>query len=443
MSKGRGNDMAYRDEKLSEEKVFKDPVHRYIHVRDRVIWDLIGTKEFQRLRRIRQLGTTFFTFHGAEHSRFNHSLGVYEIVRRIVDDVFRDRPEWNQDERLLSLCAALLHDLGHGPFSHSFEKVFHLDHEEFTQAIILGNTEINRVLSKVSPDFPKKVTEVIAKTYANKQVISLISSQIDADRMDYLQRDAFYTGVSYGHFDMERILRVMRPREDQVVMKHSGMHAVEDYIMSRYQMYWQVYFHPVTRSAEVILTKILHRAKALYERNYEFKFKPIHFYSIFSGEVTLEDYLQLDESVIMFYFQTWQNEDDPILSDLCKRFMNRNLFKYVEFNPSNEQMMKLMELTTLFKKAGLDPEYYLVVDSSSDLPYDFYRPGEEEERLPIHLLMPNGEIRELSRESDIVDAVSGKRRTDHKLYYPQDFLFDWSTKRNTKKKIIELLQLDR
>ncbi|WP_243387137.1 HD domain-containing protein [Bacillus kexueae] len=435
--------MAYRDEKLSEEKVFKDPVHRYIHVRDRVIWDLIGTKEFQRLRRIRQLGTTFFTFHGAEHSRFNHSLGVYEIVRRIVDDVFRDRPEWNQDERLLSLCAALLHDLGHGPFSHSFEKVFHLDHEEFTQAIILGNTEINRVLSKVSPDFPKKVTEVIAKTYANKQVISLISSQIDADRMDYLQRDAFYTGVSYGHFDMERILRVMRPREDQVVMKHSGMHAVEDYIMSRYQMYWQVYFHPVTRSAEVILTKILHRAKALYERNYEFKFKPIHFYSIFSGEVTLEDYLQLDESVIMFYFQTWQNEDDPILSDLCKRFMNRNLFKYVEFNPSNEQMMKLMELTTLFKKAGLDPEYYLVVDSSSDLPYDFYRPGEEEERLPIHLLMPNGEIRELSRESDIVDAVSGKRRTDHKLYYPQDFLFDWSTKRNTKKKIIELLQLDR
>jgi len=324
--------MAYRDEKLSEEKVFKDPVHRYIHVRDRVIWDLIGTKEFQRLRRIRQLGTTFFTFHGAEHSRFNHSLGVYEIVRRIVDDVFRDRPEWNQDERLLSLCAALLHDLGHGPFSHSFEKVFHLDHEEFTQAIILGNTEINRVLSKVSPDFPKKVTEVIAKTYANKQVISLISSQIDADRMDYLQRDAFYTGVSYGHFDMERILRVMRPREDQVVMKHSGMHAVEDYIMSRYQMYWQVYFHPVTRSAEVILTKILHRAKALYERNYEFKFKPIHFYSIFSGEVTLEDYLQLDESVIMFYFQTWQNEDDPILSDLCKRFMNRNLF--IRFLPS-------------------------------------------------------------------------------------------------------------
>jgi hypothetical protein len=433
--------MAYPNEKLSEEKVFKDPVHRYIHVRDKVIWDLIGTKEFQRLRRIRQLGTTFLTFHGAEHSRFNHSLGVYEIVRRIVDDVFQGRPEWDEDERLLSLCAALLHDLGHGPFSHSFEKVFHLDHEAFTQAIILGNTEINRVLSQIGSDFPKKVTEVIAKTYPNKQVVSLISSQIDADRMDYLQRDAFYTGVSYGHFDMERILRLMRPREDQVVIKYSGMHAVEDYIMSRYQMYWQVYFHPVTRSAEVILTKILHRAKALYEDGYPFKCKPKHFYSIFSEKVTIEDYLKLDESIILFYFQEWQDEDDPILSDLCKRFINRILFKYVEFHPTNEQLMRLMELTSLFKKAGIDPDYYLVVDSSSDLPYDFYRPGEEEERLPIHLLMPNGEIRELSRESEIVDAISGKRRTDHKLYFPLDLLNDFPSKRNIKKKIISLLQL--
>jgi HD superfamily phosphohydrolase len=354
-------------EKLSEEKVFKDPVHRYVHVRDRVIWDLVGTKEFQRLRRIKQLGTTFLTFHGAEHSRFNHSLGVYEIVRRIIDDVFAGRPEWNDDDRLLTLCAALLHDLGHGPFSHSFEKVFDFDHEDFTQNIVLGDTEVNFILKKVSPDFPQQVAEVIAKTSAKKLVVSLISSQIDADRMDYLQRDAYFTGVSYGQFDMERILRVMRPKEDQVVIKKSGMHAVEDYIMSRYQMYWQVYFHPVSRSAEVILTKILHRAKQLYENNYSFKNDPIHFYSFFTDKVTLEDYLKLDESIIMYYFQIWQEEDDQILSDLCTRFVNRNLFKYAEFDPAKEYK-KLTELNTLFEKAGIDPEYYLVVDSSSDLP---------------------------------------------------------------------------
>lgn len=407
--------------KLSEEKVFKDPVHSYVHVQDRVIWELVATAEFQRLRRIRQLGTTYFTFHGAEHSRFNHSLGVYEIVRRIIDDVFRDRSFLNEEERLLCLCAALLHDLGHGPFSHSFEKVFHYDHEEFTQAIIVGDTEVNRVLKQVGDDFPKKVAEVIAKTYKNKLVVSLISSQIDADRMDYLLRDAYYTGVSYGNFDMERILRVMRPLEDQVVFKSSGMHAVEDYIMSRYQMYWQIYFHPVTRSAEVILSKILHRAKQLYKENYAFQTAPVHFISIFEDTLTLKDYVKLDEGIISFYFQVWQDEDDAILSDLCRRFLNRNLFKYVEFDPST-QMMKMMELRTLFEEAGIDPTYYLVVDSSSDLPYDFYRPGEEEERLPINLLMPNGEIRELSRQSEIVDAISGKRRTDHKLYFPQDLI---------------------
>ncbi|MFB6466280.1 HD domain-containing protein [Cytobacillus sp. Hz8] len=432
--------MVYSAEKLMEEKVFKDPVHRYIHVRDRVIWDLIGTKEFQRLRRIKQLGTTYLTFHGAEHSRFNHSLGVYEVVRRIVDDVFEWRPDWNHDERLLTLCAALLHDLGHGPFSHSFEKVFDLDHEYYTQQIILGDTEVHQILTRVSADFPKKVAEVIAKTYENKLVISLISSQIDADRMDYLQRDAYFTGVSYGHFDMERILRVMLPKEDQVVIKHTGMHAVEDYIMSRYQMYWQVYFHPVTRSAEVILTKILHRAKYLYEHAYSFKQHPIHFYSLFENKVTLEDYLKLDEGVILYYFQIWQEEEDVILRDLANRFMNRNLFKYVEFDPAKEYK-KLTELSMLFTKAGLDPDYYLVVDSSSDLPYDFYRPGEEEERLPIQLLMKNGEIHELSRESEIVDAISGKRRTDHKLYFPMDLLFDERSKRNIKRQIRMILDI--
>ncbi|WP_040206909.1 HD domain-containing protein [Neobacillus jeddahensis] len=431
--------MQYAAEKLTEEKVFKDPVHRYVHVRDLVIWDLIGTKEFQRLRRIKQLGTTFLTFHGAEHSRFNHSLGVYEIVRRIIDDVFAGRPEWNDDERLLTLCAALLHDLGHGPFSHSFEKVFDLDHEELTRAIILGDTEVNKVLLRVSADFPTEVAEVIAKTSAKKLVVSLISSQIDADRMDYLQRDAYFTGVSYGQFDMERILRVMRPREDQVVIKKSGMHAVEDYIMSRYQMYWQVYFHPVSRSAEVILTKILHRAKQLFEENYAFKYEPIHFTSIFHEKMTLEDYLKLDESVILYYFQIWQEEADPILCDLCRRFVNRNLFKYAEFDPAKEYK-KLAKLTALFEQAGIDPDYYLVVDSSSDLPYDFYRPGEEEERLPIHLLMKNGELRELSRESEIVDAISGKRRTDHKLYYPADFLDDDTTDKEIKQQIRALLE---
>ncbi len=424
-------------DQLDEEKVFKDPVHRYIHVKDRLIWELIGTKEFQRLRRIKQLGTSYLTFHGAEHSRFGHSLGVYEITRKMVD-VFENRPFWNAEERLLCLTAALLHDVGHGPFSHSFEKVFDTDHESFTRQIILGDTEIHNVLSKVDKDFPTKVSEVIGKTYKNKLVVSMISSQIDADRMDYLLRDAFYTGVSYGHFDLERIWRVMRPTEDQVVIKHSGMHAVEDYIMSRYQMYWQVYFHPVTRSAEVILAKILHRAKALYEEGYAFKHEPAELIPLFNGSLTLENYFALDEAVIMYYFQMWQKEDDGILKDLCFRFMNRRLFQYAEFI-LNHNYSLYSDLKEAFKKAGIDPDYYLTVDSSSDLPYDFYRPGEEEERLPIHLLMRNGDLRELSRESNVVEAISGKKRTDHKLYYPEDLIESLTAQPELKQTIMNLI----
>lgn len=404
----------YKNKKLDEVKVFKDPVHRYVRVKDQVIWDLIATPEFQRLRRIKQLGTTYLTFHGAEHSRFNHSLGVYEIVRRMINKM-ESQEGWNKEERLVCLCAALLHDLGHGPFSHSFEKVFSLDHEEFTKKIILEDTNVNAVLSRIASDFPLKVAQVIDKSYADKLVVSVISSQIDADRMDYLLRDAYYTGVSYGQFDMERILRVMRPTEDQIVIKSTGMHAVEDYIMSRYQMYWQVYFHPVTRSAEVILTKIFHRVKKLYEEGYQFKMDPTLLLSFFKGEVNLNDYLQLDESVINFYFQRWQHEDDEILRDLCSRFINRFLFKYVEYDPKKHKE-NYKKLQNLFHQAGIDPDYYLAIDSSSDLPYDVYRAGEG--RIPIYLQMPSGEEKELSTYSVIVESITGKTREDHKMYFP-------------------------
>ena len=428
----------YATAKLQEEKVFKDPVHRYVHVRDQVIWDLVKTREFQRLRRIKQLGTTYLVFHGAEHSRFSHSLGVYEIVRRIIDDVFKGRPEWDENERLLVLCAALLHDLGHGPFSHAFENVFETDHEYFTRQILLGDTEVNSVLRRVAEDFPEKVAQVIEKTYPNELVVSLISSQIDADRMDYLQRDAYYTGVSYGHFDMERIMRVMRPRKNGVVIKESGMHAVEHYIMSRYQMYLQIYFHPVSRSAEVVLNHILKRVKFLWKQGYQFKQQPKPFESFFKGEVTVEDYIALDESIMLAYFQFWMHEDDEILSDLSKRFVNRKLFQYVNLNPF-EQPEVYAELRRLFVQAGINPDYYLVHDSTSDLPYDFYRPGIEGTKKPIFLLLQNGQQCELSERSPIVETIAGRIKVDHKVYYPEELLLDNQIPNTIKQSIRQLI----
>lgn len=409
--------MDYRFQKMLEEKVFKDPVHRYVHVRDQIIWDLIKTKEFQRLRRIKQLGTLYLSFHTAEHSRFNHSLGVYEIVRRMVDEIFVGREHWNNDDRPLALCAALLHDLGHGPFSHCFEKIFNTDHELYTQQIILGDTEVNEVLSRVSPEFPKEVAEVINKTHHNKLVISMISSQIDADRMDYLQRDAFYTGVSYGSFDMERILRLMRPTQDEVVIKESGMHAVEDYLMSRYQMYWQVYFHPVSRGGEVLLNRVLKRAKVLFESGYAFREPPKYLVPFFkSNEVTVHEYVRLDEMILNYYLQEWIDEDDAILSDLSRRFVNRDLFKHLPFDGNRFTIDELLEL---FKEAGIDPDYYFVIDSFSDLPYDYNRPGINS-RKPIHLITRTGKIKEISTQSVIINSITGIQRKDYKIYYPKE-----------------------
>lgn len=410
---------SYVTRKLAEEKVFKDPIHKYVHVKDQLIWDLIKTKEFQRLRRIKQLGTLYLAFHTAEHSRFGHSLGVYEIVRRMIDESFVGREAWNNKERPLALCAALLHDLGHGPFSHSFEKIFNTDHEAFTQEIITGNTEVNEVLSRVSETFPQEVADVINKTHKNKLVISMISSQIDADRMDYLQRDAYFTGVSYGTFDMERILRLMRPSKDEVLIKESGMHAVENFIMSRYQMYWQIYFHPVSRGGEVLLNNCLKRVKQLYKEDYQFKMYPKEFIPFFEGTITIDQYIELDEVTVLFYLKKWIHEEDEILSDLARRFINRDLFKYIPFDGS---VITITELQDLFIEGGIDPEYYFVSEAFSDLPYDYDRPGSN--RQPIHLLRRNGSIKEISSQSLVISSITGINREDYKLYYPKEMILN-------------------
>lgn len=403
-------------ETLLEEKVFKDPVHKYIYVKDKVIWDLINTKEFQRLRRIKQLGTSFFTFHGSEHSRFSHSLGVYEITRRITSSFERNEyPDWSRENRLLSLCAALLHDIGHGPFSHTFEHAFGTDHEEWSCRIILEETEVNQVLRRMSPDFPQMVADVICKTYPHSMLVGLISSQMDADRMDYLLRDAYYTGVHYGTFDLERILRVLRPYEGKIVVKESGMHAVEDYLMSRYQMYWQVYFHPVTKSAEILLKKIFKRAKHLFHQQYPFQYMPYPMESLFNQNLSLEDYLFLDETVIHAAIKHWMYEQDAILSDLSRRFENRQLFKYVRFR--SEDKDKVEELRYRISEAGIDPDYYTEVHYPTDSPYNFYQPGEESIQ-PIYLINERDQLLEISTQSPFIHSIHGLHKQDNHLYYP-------------------------
>ena len=397
--------------KLNDSKVFRDAVHNYIHVDQPVLLELINSKEMQRLRRIKQLGGTHQVYQSAEHSRFCHSLGVYFIVRKMIFN--SEIGDYINDyDKLTVMCAALLHDLGHGPFSHCFEEAFGYNHEEYTIKIINNDSEVHHILENFEPGFSKKVSSVIAKTHPNKILIQMISSQLDADRMDYLLRDSYFTGTTYGHFDLYRILRVMKVFNNKIVYKASGVQAIENYILARYHMYWQVYYHPTSRSYEQLLISIFRRMKDLYLDGYDFG--EIRYLEPFlKGKVNVVDYINLDENIVLYYFRFLSEGKDKILADLCNRFLNRKLFIYRDLNNSDEKL-KMMDR---YAKKGYDPRYYVVSDDQSQIPYLYYDNDETE---AIEILI-NHQTKALPEVSEIVGAIinSKKNKIDHKIFYPE------------------------
>ena len=309
--------------KTSETKVLRDPIHGYIHVNDQVIWDCINTREFQRLHRIHQLGGDFQVYHTAEHSRFSHSLGVYEIARRMISEVRSLKEALKEEEKIQVLCAALLHDLGHGPFSHFFETITQVSHEQMTTHLILDpKTEVHQALTRASKDLPENVAWILMHKHPNPLLSQIISSQLDADRMDFLLRDAYETGTSYGTFDLERVLRTLRVKENRLCIKESGMHSIEDYIMARYHMYWQVYLHPDAKSYELLIQLFFKRYRKIVDQ-----IEPIEIFSCLLKErMTSEEFILMDEYRMMVGFQEALKSKDPILKDLATRILDRHLF---------------------------------------------------------------------------------------------------------------------
>ena len=240
--------------------------------------------------------------------------------------------------------------------------------------------------------------------------------------MDYLQRDAFYTGTNYGKFDLDRVLKVMRPVQNGIAFEIAGMHAVEDYILSRLQMYLQVYFHPVSRSLEVILAHQLKRAKWLYQHpnDYQPEFLPQLLMPFFNGRFSLEDYLTLDDGVLTTYFTHWRHASDDILADLADRFLNRRPFKSVLYDEASAA--RLPKLRDLIATAGFNADYYTATNSSYKLPYDVYNPQAQTPQSQIELVQPNGELVELSQVSTLVASVAGKEAGDMRFFFPKEML---------------------
>ena len=257
-------------QKLNKKEAFLDPVHGFINVEYQVIYDLIHSNEVQRLKHIKQLGGTMQVFPTAEHSRFAHSLGTYEMARQMIELSDSVRNYLSEEEKVTVLCAALLHDLGHGPFSHAFEMVNLVHHEKYTLQLIEEESDVNRVLKTVSEDFPSLVASVINHTHPNKVLTQIVSSQIDADRMDYLSRDAYFTGTKYGFVEYKRIIRAMKVIDNRICFKESGLSSLENFIVGRFHMYKQVYYHPRSLSYELIIVGMLRRFIDLSNDGYKF-----------------------------------------------------------------------------------------------------------------------------------------------------------------------------
>ena len=401
--------------RLDETKVLKDPVHSYIHIHYEVIWNCLDSKEFQRLRRIRQLGGDFQVYPTAEHSRFSHSLGVYEIVRRMVTEVKSLCVELTEYEKVCVMLAGLLHDVGHGPFSHAFEHVTNHSHEEYTAKIILGNTELNAILRAVSEKLPQDIVSIIQHTHENDILNQIVSGQLDADRMDYLLRDSYFTATSYGQFDLERILRTIRVRKTAegrkvIVVKYTGIHSVEDYIMARYQMYWQVYYHPVARSYEAVFIQLFNRLKDIFKGDKDyFEDMKVLIPFLEKSEVSVDEYFKLDENSLLYCCALIQDKEDKIAADLARRLQNRNLFEYVDYNEEN-----LAQIKNMLKESGLDERYYLRIENIEASVYSPYKGR----KILIEKL--NGDIVALEKASTIVESITkGQTKKEGTIFFPK------------------------
>ena len=401
--------------KLDETKVLKDPVHSYIHIHYEVIWNCLDSKEFQRLRRIRQLGGDFQVYPTAEHSRFSHSLGVYEIVRRMVTEVKSLCVELTEYDKVCVMLAGLLHDVGHGPFSHAFEHITNHSHEEYTAKIILGNTELNAILRAVSEKLPLDIVSIIQHTHENDILNQIVSGQLDADRMDYLLRDSYFTATSYGQFDLERILRTMRVRKTNegrkvIVVKYTGIHSVEDYIMARYQMYWQVYYHPVARSYEAVFIQLFNRLKDIFkvDKDY-FEDMKVLIPFLEKSEVSVDEYFKLDENSLLYCCALIQDKEDKIAADLAKRLQNRRLFEYVDYNEEN-----LAQIKNMLKENNFDERYYLKIENIEASVYSPYKGR----KILIEKL--NGDIVALEKASTIVESITkGQTKKEGTIFFPK------------------------
>ncbi len=413
------------------EKIYRDSVHNIIRVKTdddegKLLVRLIDTAEFQRLRRIKQLGLALFAYQAAEHSRFTHSLGALHLATRTLEKL-KTKYAIADEAQTAVRVAALLHDIGHGAFSHVIETILNFHHEQFSiEAVLSDETEVGQILREFSPALPENIADIIRGNFRPMALAQLVSSQLDVDRMDYLLRDSLMTGAKYGIYDVEWIIKSLEIDEenDRLYVSGRGIYAVEDYLQARYYMFRQVYFHRTLRSAENVLRSLLRRALELFRDGKDVWFaEGTAFEKILRAEkLTLREHLELDDSDIIFHIKQWQRSNDKILADLSKRFLNRKFFKVFDLDmPAGEREEFLEKSRETVAAAGFDTDYYFIEDRAGDVPYYFYTKDTTEPKNLIYVEegFSHPQIREISEVSAAVRGLQ-KGYQIHRICFPPE-----------------------
>lgn len=415
----------------SSERIYRDSVHNIIRLRTdssegALLARLVDSAEFQRLRRVRQLGLAHFAYQAAEHSRFTHSLGAFHLATRILAKLGSKYSISPEDQTAVRV-AALVHDIGHGAFSHVLETILDFHHEDYTIAAVLSDeTEVGRMLGQYSPLIRERVADIIRGTFRPMALAQLVSSQLDVDRMDYLLRDSLMTGVKYGVYDLEWIIKSIEINEadDQLYVSARGLYAVEDYLQARYYMFRQVYFHRTLRAAEALLQSLLRRALHLFRSSQPLWHAPgTAFEKILSGQrLSLKEHLDLDDADVLYYIKQWRRSDDPILSELSDRFLNRRLFKAFDLDmPEDERDRFISDARQIVALHGFDPDYFFIEDKAGDVPHYFYTSDRSKPKDLIYVEdgFSRPRIREISEVSGAVRGLQSEYRL-HRICFPAE-----------------------
>ena len=406
-----------KKQKPNKLKIINDPIYGFIQITNPLVFDIIEQPYFQRLRRITQMGFSNLVYPGANHTRFHHAIGCLYLMQKVVRVLRFKHVEISKEEENGLYLAILLHDIGHGAFSHALEHsiVDGITHEEISLLF----------MKKLNEEFDGKLSLAISifeGKYHRNFMNQLISSQLDIDRLDYLNRDSFYTGVTEGNIASDRLITMMNVKNDALVIEQKGIYSVEKFLISRRLMYWQVYLHKTGLVAEHILMKILKRAKELVQQGESLVANSALFFFLENNinkkdfnTNTLHKFAQLDDFDVLAAIKEWQYHSDPVLSDLCEKIINRKLFRIEIFeNPISKQKLEKKQ-NEFLKNYNIDKshlEYFVFTGTATNQAYNYSN--------PIHILNKRGQLMDITEASDQLNLKALQQPVvKHFICYPK------------------------